>query len=393
MVDTPLLDMGIAVGAALIMSLLFYRLRLPMMVGQLFAGMLVGPFGLGLVRDPTVIDLLASLGIVLLLFVLGLELDPRDLRKIGFKALILTIIEFMIALVVGILSGVSLLGWTIQQSLFLGAVFGISGTAIIGRVIMDRRGELGQQLVSTIITVMIIEDVIAILLLLITPQLAAGNQVPPSELLFLSLKGALLCILTVGFGRLVAPRIINWLSQYELEVGEATFLLALSFGFLFGVLSAYLGFSPGIGAFLIGLTLLGKHSRYIMEKVSPIKDLFIIFFFVSMGTLIDARSALNLGLPLILLMVGAVAGKIAGGTLGARILRMRHPFMIGAILIPQGEFTLILARAGVEAGLIPTVFYSIGGLAIVVTALTVPLSNRLTLRSEVRDVQLVDRTK
>src|SRR6266436_2920264 len=96
-----LFDLGIAVAAALLFSLLFYKLRLPMIVGQLVEGMVVGPFGLGLIRDTSSIDFLATLGIILLLFVIGLEMDPRNFGKLGFKIVVLTSIEFLVAFLVG----------------------------------------------------------------------------------------------------------------------------------------------------------------------------------------------------------------------------------------------------------------------------------------------------
>lgn len=255
-------EIGVAVGAALLLSLLFNRMGLPMIVGQIFAGMIVGPFGLGLIQNLEAINVLASLGIVLLLFAVGLELDPRDLRRVGFKALLLTIVEFSVTFVAGTVSGLAL-SWSLQQSFFLGAVLSISSTAIVGRILMDRRTEQGERVTSTIMAVLIIEDVAAILLLLVAPELGTGNQVSLLRVSFLALEGIVLALVTVGFARFIAPRVINLVSQHDLEIGEAAFLLALSFAFLFGVLSAYLGFSPAIGAFLIGLTLLGKHSRYI----------------------------------------------------------------------------------------------------------------------------------
>ena len=371
-------ELGVAVGAALLLSLLFYRLGLPMIAGQLFAGMLVGPSGLGLIRDLTAIDLLASLGIVLLLFLVGLELDPRDLRRIGVRALALTVLEFVLALVAGVFSGFAL-GWGLRESLFLGAVLSISSTAIVGKMILERRVNLDPDMASTLMAVLIIEDVIAVFLLLLTPELAVGNQVQFSTVALLAVKGILLTILTVGFGRLAAPRIINWVSQYEVDVGETTFLLALSFGFLFGVLSAYLGFSPAVGAFLLGLTLLGKHSRYVREKISPIKDLFIVFFFVSMGTLIDPVSPLFLGPGLALVMAVAVMGKIAAGAVGSKLSGVGVPLVVGRILVPRGEFTLVLAKAGVDAGVVPFVIYPIAGFAVLVTAVVAPLLGRVNI--------------
>ncbi len=370
-------ELGVAVGAALVLSLLFYRLGLPMIVGQLVAGMLVGPSGFGLITDLTAIDLLASLGIVLLLFVIGLELDPRDLRRIGSRVIILTVLEFAIALGAGVLSGLTI-GWGIRESLFLGTVLAISSTAIIGKMMLDRQRDSGEDLTSAIMAVLIIEDVVAVFLLLLTPQVVVGNQVQTSAVALLAVKGLLLIVVTVAFGRLAAPRIINWVSQYEVEVGETAFLLSLSFGFLFGVLSAYLGFSPAIGAFLMGLTLLGKHSRYVKEKISPIKDLFIVFFFVSMGTLIDPLSAIVLGPGLVLIMVMAVLGKVAGGYAGARLAGLGAPMIVGRILVPRGEFSLVLAKAIDEAAVAPAVtIYPIAGFAVLATALIAPLLGRM----------------
>ena len=374
-------------GAALVLSLLFYRLGLPMIVGQLVAGMLVGPSGFGLIQDLTAIDLLASLGIVMLLFVIGLELDPRDLRKIGARALVLTIVEFTVAVAVGAFSGLAI-GWSLQESLFLGTVLGISSTAIIGKMILDRRAESGEDMASAMMAVLIIEDVVAVFLLLLTPQYTVGNQVQASLVALLAAKGVLLIIVTVGFGRFVAPRVINWVSQYEVEVGETAFLLSLSFGFFFGVLSIYLGFSPAIGAFLMGLTLLGKHSRYVKEKISPVKDLFIVFFFVSMGTLIDPVSALALGPGLVLIMVAAVVSKFAGGYAGSRLSGLGVPVVVGRVLVPRGEFSLVLAKAGVDAAVVPTEIYPIAGFAVLVTAIIAPLLGRVKV-----SVESVDRKK
>ena len=168
------------------------------------------------------------------------------------------------------------------------------------------------------------------------------------------------------------------MSQYELEIGEVAFLLALSFGFLFGVLSDYLGFSPAIGALLVGFFMPVKQSRYVREKILPLKDAFIVFFFLSMGTLIDTSSALSLGVPLLIILAGAVLGKLAGGFLGARLARIGRPILVGSILVPRGEFSLVLAKTGVDAGLVGPQLYPVAGLAVLVTGLASPLIDRLT---------------
>ena len=368
--------MGIAVAAALLVSLLFYRLGLPMIVGQLVAGMLVGPFGLGLIRDTTAIDFLATLGIILLLFVVGLELDPRKFGKVGSRVLILSNVEFLTAFAVIILSALSA-GWDLGTALFLGSVLGLSSTAIVAKLILDRFPGHDENFTS-LMMVMVVEDVIAVFLLFLTPELAGGRQVQALGLLFIASKGFFLFLASFGFGRYLGPRLINKVSQYELEIGEVAFLLALSFGFLFGVLSDYLGFSPAIGALLVGFFLPVKQSRYVREKILPLKDAFIVFFFLSMGTLIDTSTALSLGLPLAIILVGAVLGKLAGGFLGARLARIGRPILVGSILVPRGEFSLVLAKTGVDAGLVGPQLYPVAGLAVLVTALASPLIDRLT---------------
>ena len=347
-----------------------------MIVGQLVAGMLVGPFGLGLIRDTTAIDFLATLGIILLLFVVGLELDPRKFGKVGSRVLILSTAEFLIAFGVSVLSAVSA-GWDLGTALFLGSVLGLSSTAIVAKLILGRFPEHDENF-TAVMMVMVVEDVIAVFLLFLTPELAEGGQLQPLGLLLIASKGFFLFVASFGFGRYLGPRLINKVSQYELEIGEVAFLLALSFGFLFGVLSEYLGFSPAIGALLVGFFMPVKQSRYVREKILPLKDAFIVFFFLSMGTLIDASSALSVGLPLVVILTGAVLGKLAGGFFGARLARIGRPILVGSILVPRGEFSLVLAKTGVDAGLVGPQLYPVAGLAVLVTALASPLIDRLT---------------
>ena len=371
-----LFDLGIAVAAALLFSLLFYKLQLPMIVGQLVAGMVVGPFGLGLIRDTTAIDFLSTLGIILLLFVIGLELDPRHLKSVGSKAVVLATVEFLVAFTVGVFSGLAA-GWNLGTSLFLGSVLGLSSTAIVAKLVADRTHEQAENLAATIMMVMVVEDLIAVFLLFLTPELAGGNQVQASAFLIVTGKAGFLFLATFGFSRYIGPRIINRISQYELEVGEISFLLALSFGFLFGVLSDYLGFSPGIGALLTGFFLPVKHSRYVREKILPLKEAFIVFFFLSMGALIDVGAAISVGLPLAVILGVAIFGKLVGGSLGARLAKTGAPLLIGSILVPRGEFSLVLAKAGVDSGLVSMQLYPVAGLAVLATTLASPLIERL----------------
>jgi CPA2 family monovalent cation:H+ antiporter-2 len=194
--------------------------------------------------------------------------------------------------------------------------------------------------------------------------------------LIVTVKAGFLFLATFGFSRYLGPRIINRVSQYEIEVGEISFLLALSFGFLFGVLSDYLGFSPGIGALLTGFFLPVKHSRYVREKILPLKEAFIVFFFLSMGALIDVSAALSVGLPLAIILGAAIIGKLFGGSLGARLAKIGSPVLIGSILVPRGEFSLVLAKAGADSGLVSMQLYPVAGLAVLATTIASPIIER-----------------
>jgi CPA2 family monovalent cation:H+ antiporter-2 len=252
----------------------------------------------------------------------------------------------------------------------------LSSTAIVAKIVADRTHEHGENLAATIMMVMVVEDLIAVFLLFLTPELASGNQVQASAFLIVTGKAGFLFLATFGFSRYLGPRIINRVSQYEIEVGEISFLLALSFGFLFGILSDYLGFSAGIGALLTGFFLPVKHSRYVREKILPLKEAFIVFFFLSMGALIDVGAAISVGLPLALILGAAIFGKLVGGSLGARLAKTGAPLLIGSILIPRGEFSLVLAKAGADSGLVNTQLYPVAGLAVLVTTLASPLIER-----------------
>lgn len=383
MAENLLFELGVIVATALVLSLIFHRLGLPMITGQIFAGILIGPygpFGTSLVQNTEVIQLLASLGIILLLFVIGLEFDPREIYKIGLKALALTFTEFLVAFTAGFFSGLAI-GWSLSDSFLLGSLLSISSTAIVAKMVLDNMHDPDHRQRAVLLTVLIIEDVIAVLLLLSIPELAAGNQIGLDRILTIAVKGALLVVGTVGFGRFVAPRIINRVSQHEIDVGEATFLLALSFAFVFGTISDYLGFSPAIGAFLIGLTLLGKHSRYVKEKIMPLKDLFVVFFFVSMGTLIDVRTALFLGPALALIIVG----KLFGGALGARLVHVGSPIVMGASLVSRGEFSLVLAKAAADSGYATAVIYPVVGVTVLITSFSPTIIHRLRISRNISE--------
>jgi monovalent cation:H+ antiporter-2, CPA2 family len=372
-----LLNLGLAIFAAFALSTLFEKIKQPVVLGQLIAGIIVGPFGLGLVQDLGAINLLASLGIVLLLFVVGLELDPLEIRRVGTGSFILAAVE----LTVSFLSvfGVALLaGLSTIEAVFVSAVVATTSTAIMSKILLESKSFHAKES-QMVITASVIEDFATVFILLLLPGLAAAsNQVPASDLALLVVKGVLLVVVIFVFGSRIAPRIIDRMTRGDQEYKETTFLLALSFGFIFAVLSAGLGFSPAVGAFLMGLMIRGKQAEFVLEKVGPIKDLFIVLFFVSMGTLINIGAVLTLTLPILAILGTALLGKFWGCWSGAKLTTAKgEATRVGLSMLPRGEFSFIVASEGAGLGVASQILYPVAGLTTLISSFLSSIGMRL----------------
>lgn len=372
-----LLDLGLAVFAALGFSYIFSKIKQPVVVGQLVAGIIIGPFGLGLIQNLNTINLLASLGIILLLFTVGLELDPLEIKKIGPDSFILAIVELTVTFVTVTLAGLAV-GLAQIEAIFVAAVVATTSTAIMSKILLETKG-LRAKDSQTVITASVIEDFATVFLLLLLPGLAAAsNQVPPMDIAFLAMKGALLVGIIFFFGWRIAPIVIERISKADQEYKETAFLLALSFGFAFALISSFLGFSPAVGAFLMGLMIRGPQAQFVKDKVGPIKDLFIVLFFVSMGTLINVGALFTLTLPIIALLATAIIAKFLGCWAGARLAgeKTEAP-MIGLSMLPRGEFSFIVAQEGTGLGVAAQILYPIAGLTTLITSIVSSIGLRL----------------
>ena len=381
MASTPefslLLNLGLAIFAAFAFSLLFAKIKQPVVLGQLIAGMIVGPFGLGLVQDLGAISLLASLGIVLLLFTVGLELDPLEIRKIGPDSFILAFVELLVTFF-SVYAVALLIGLSNIEAVFVAAVVATTSTAIMSKILLES-GSFHSKESQMVITASVIEDFATVFILLLLPGLAAAsNQVPPTDLALLIVKGIFLVAVIFGFGWRVAPRVIDRVTQSDQEYKETAFLLALSFGFIFALLSSFLGFSPAVGAFLMGLMIRGKQARFVLDKVGPIKDLFIVLFFVSMGTLINIGAVLTVTLPIVGVIAVAIAGKFGGCWLGTKLSPTKHDATkVGVSMLPRGEFSFIVASEGTGLGIASQLLFPLAGLTTLVTSVVSSIGLRL----------------
>ena len=367
-----LVELGIIAGSALALSLVAWALRLPAALGQLIAGMIIGPYGFKLVMSLTTIEGMAEIGIVLLLFIIGLELDPAELMAMKARVLVFSSTEITISFISGLLAGF-LLGWSVRESILLAWVIGISSTALVAKMLYER-GAATDSSARMMMSALIIEDIIAIIILSLLPGLATGGSVVWSEVGAWIIRGVMLIALIFVLGVYVAPRVIDRISQLDLDLDEAGFLLSISLGFAMAVLSSVLGFSAATGAFLMGLAIRGKRARFVHDKIRPIRDLFLVIFFVSMGMLVDPSQFLNAGV--VLPVVGlALIGKYFGSYLGAILSAKREGASDIAVgMTPRGEFSFIIAREAFFTGAARALIYPIAGTVVIMTTLVSALA-------------------
>ncbi|MCE5297020.1 MAG: cation:proton antiporter [Euryarchaeota archaeon] len=360
--------------AAGISAILFSRMRAPVIIGYLFAGMLLGSdlfSSLWEVETETV-NFLADLGIILLMFSIGLDFNLKRLKEIGGFAILAGSIEVAIMMIVGYEAGL-VIGWDQTQSIFLGAVLAISSTAIVFRTLSET-GRMGKPYADSIIGILIIEDLAAVIILTMISPLAAG-QTAGLESLFLQIIAILaFMVLSLLLGVAVLPRVINRIGHnYDDEV-----LLLVSLGLCFSMaMVAYLiGLSVAIGAFIIGVIISeSDQCERISRKVCSIKEMFLAIFFVSIGLLIDPMLVLN-NLPLVLMIsLLFIVGKTVAVSIACTVAAKdaRTSLTTGLGMVAMGEFSFVIAKVGVDTGVVSDSFYSVVIGAAMVTMVAMPL--------------------
>lgn len=372
------IDIGTLTVAALLFSLLLSRFRLPEVSGQIIAGIIVGPYMLGIVSNLAVITALSQLGIILLMFIIGLELDPKEMRNLLSRIGSISFIEVGTSFLIVFTASFLLLG-QLSAALVVAVALSFTSTAIVGRLIIDRQhgqsaGAAGQA-GKTLLGVLVVEDVIAVAFLVLIPGLPDGASGSALHSLPLIVGGGFAFLaLTYLSGRFIIPRILEYVESRQLSSGDVPFLLSLALGIIFGAAATYLGFSPAIGSFLIGLALGGKYSEFVSRQVKSLHTLFVTLFFVSIGASIDPISALSSPLVLAAIIAAALGSKYLGGFFAGRMISTGlKPGLLGLWLLPRAEFSLVIVQSALSASIIGEDLYSVVGITVMVTSLAGPL--------------------
>ncbi len=366
-------DLALILMAGAFITLLFRKLKQPLVLGYIIAGFLVGPhFQLTpSVADRENIETFAEIGVIFLLFSLGLEFSFKKLIRVGGSASITALFEIVFITVSGYFLGKAM-NWSTMDSLFLGGMLASSSTTIIIRA-FDELGIKTKQFARIVFGVLIVEDIVVILLMVLLSTLAVTREFEGTDMLFTVLK--LLFFLAIWFlaGIFLLP---TFLRKAKKLMDEET-LLILSIGLCLGmvVLATQVGFSAELGAFVMGSIIAETTSAEKVEHViKPVKDLFGAVFFVSVGMMIDPNAMVEYAVPIVWVTLLTVFGKLFSTTVGAILSGqpLKQSVQVGMSMAQIGEFAFIVATLGLSLGVTSDFLFPIAVGASAVTTFTTP---------------------
>jgi CPA2 family monovalent cation:H+ antiporter-2 len=365
--------LALVVGTAAVITVVFQRLRLPVVLGYLAAGVLVGPYvSVWFVADAAVVSTLAELGVILLMFSIGLELSVRGVIGVGAGTIIAAVIEVGLMVVLGMGVGQAF-GLSAQASLFVGAIVAISSTTIISRSFDEHPPPPEHR--RRVFGLLVIEDLLAILLLTVLTAVGRGKGLGFVDLA--ATLGQLLGFLaaTIAGGLLIVPRLVR--ATVKLGRHETTLVLAIGLCFGLAILADAAGYSVALGAFLAGaLTAEAGENSHIEPLVEPLRDLFAAIFFVSVGMLIDPQAIAERWLEVLVILMVVVGGKFVAITVGMFLAGRGIPAAIatGMTMAQIGELSFVAASIGVASKVLPAEWYAV---AVAVSAISTALTPTL----------------
>jgi CPA2 family monovalent cation:H+ antiporter-2 len=351
---------------AAITTIIFQKIRQPVVVGYLIAGLIVGPnVPIPLLADPARIHTLSELGVILLMFALGLEFSVRKLIRLGPTSGFITALQVGFMIWLGYVCGRAL-GWTPLESIFTGAILSISSTTIVAKAYQET--PVSDRLRELVFGVLLAEDLTAVVELAILTTLASGASVSASLMTVTIARLILFLVAFVGIGFIVVPPVVRFVVRMDRP--ETTLVAVVGICFGFALLAEHAGYSVALGAFLAGsLVAESGEVEQIEHLVAPLRDIFGAVFFVSVGMMIDPALIQQHWQALIVLTAAVVFGKIIGVTFASVLsgVGTKTSIEAGMSLSQIGEFSFIIAGAGLKSGAARDFLYT---LAVAVSAVT-----------------------
>lgn len=366
-------DLGLILMTAGVAVLLFKKIKQPLVLGYLIAGFLAGPH---FTLFPTIqeienVEVWAEIGVIFLLFSLGLEFSFKKLVKVGGSASITAAVQIVLMIIVGFTTG-KLLGWNFIDSIFLGAILSMSSTTIILRA-FEELNVKKQKFAGIVFGALIVEDIVAILLMVLLSTIAVSQQFSGVELMESIFKLAFFLILWFLAGIFFVPTLLK--KTKGLLTEETTLIVSLALCLMMVILATAAGFSPALGAFIMGSIIAETtKAEQIEHLIKPVKDLFGAVFFVSVGMLINLETLQEYALPVAIITVVTIFGKTIATMLGAVISGqpLKQSVQAGMSLAQIGEFSFIIATLGMTLGVTSGFLYPIVVAVSAITTFTTP---------------------
>ncbi len=344
---TFLQDMAIVMTVSALVTILFRRFNLPVVLGYILAGVIIGPHTppYSLVTDVGSIQTLSELGVICLLFGIGLEFSLTKLMKVGLVSFAAATMEILLMFWIGFSVGKAF-AWSFMDSLFLGAILSISSTTIIAKILIDTN-KLQEKFAQIILGILVIEDILAIVIIALLSGLASTGE--------LTFASALTDLLKVGafisgllfIGALLVPRLLKYVASFENS--EMMIITVLGLCFAVSLVAAKLGFSVALGAFLIGAVIAETNQvKSIIRNFESIRDMFTAVFFVSVGMMFDPQIVKEFALPILIITIVTIVAKVFACSFAAFLTgnNAATSLRVGLGLAQIGEFSFIIAQMG-----------------------------------------------
>ena len=384
-------DLAFIMIIGAVVTLAFFKIKQPLIIGYLFAGMLIGPLspfwswllpeggpadavigGVGILSDIEALNLFAEIGVILLLFVIGIEFPYSKIKSIGRQAVGIGTIGLFSTMGV-IFYTATILGLEFMDALFISAALSISSTAIIVKIFEDT-GRIKKESSLLVLGILIVEDVIAVILISSLQSIALVGTVSIESIIAVVAVAIALIVGTFTIGTRLIPPLIDRVAATEHREILLLSVLGLCFGY--ALFANIVGLSVAIGAFLAGVLVAESKSSEVSKLLSsPIKDMFVAIFFISVGALMDVSQLENYIVIAIILIAVSIGMKFGGNMLGNIIFRqkrgkaLRSAFSLSA---PRGEFSIVIVKVGVDMGAVSAFLFPLIGMISIITAIVTP---------------------
>lgn len=367
-------DLAVVMIVAGLVTIVFHRFKQPVVLGYILAGVIIGPFTppFPLIHDRETIATLAELGVIFLMFSLGLEFSLRRLREVGATALVAATLEITLMIWAGYAIGHAF-GWSNMDSIFLGAILSISSTTIIVKA-LNELGMTKKKFAHLIFGILIVEDLLAIVIIALLSGIAVSGEFNTGEVVITVLKLVIFLVALLVAGLLAIPRLLGFVGSFK----SNEMLLVTVLGICFGIslIAVKFEYSVALGAFLAGAIIAEARERGKIEILTePIRDMFSAVFFVAIGMLIDPKLIVQYAWPIAVITLVVIVGKILTCASGTFLTGhdTRTSLRVGMGVSQIGEFSFIIASLGLSLNVTSDFLYPIAVSVSAITTLLTPI--------------------